>query len=228
MSKTKKEWNPEFKYETVTGKFKDYRGNERDFTMVAVSIPMDEYDYVRVEKTVPYEKECQLPDKVVENENGEVIDFVPGSLTFFQDKIDVVLSPITKMLTIGVSVRCVRDKDNGYGERIAYGKAVKLHKHVLFTPNSGMINTMMVKALLEQEAEHFKKDPGSYLTGYNADKFRYEKTGKIADAEMTQDEVDVRDGKAILIEPSNSKSFTKSNDYNKVKERLAKEISENG
>ena len=227
MSKTKKECVPEYRYETVTGTFKDYRGNDRDFTMVAVSIPMDEYEYVRVEKTVLYEKECQLPDKVVENENGDVIDFVPGGVTFFQDEKDVVLSPINKMLTIGVAVRCVRDKDNGYGERIAYGKAVKLQNHVLFTPNSGMINTKMVKALLEQEAEHFKKDPGSYLAGYNVDKFKYEKTGKIADAEMTQDEIDVRDGNAILIEPSNSKSFAKSNDYNKVKERLAKEILEN-
>ena len=39
----KKEFKPEYKYETLTGKFTDYRGMVRDFTMVAVSIPM-KYD----------------------------------------------------------------------------------------------------------------------------------------------------------------------------------------
>ena len=47
----------------------------------------------------------------------------------------------------------------------------------------------MVRALLEQEADHFVKDPGSYITGYNADKLRFETTGQIAEAEMTADEI---------------------------------------
>ena len=53
-----------------------------------------------------------------------------------------------------------------------------------------MINTKMVKALLEQEAEHFKKDPGSYLAGYNEAKTRYAKDGKIAEVEMTETEIE--------------------------------------
>ena len=214
MTKTK-EWVPEYKHETLKGTFTDYCGNERDFTMVAVSIPTDEYENIRVEKTVPYEKECQLPDKVVENENGEVIA-VRGGVTFFQDEKDVVLSPITKMLTIGVAVRCLSDKDNGYGERIAYGKAVKLKNHVLYATHPGMINTKMVKALLEQEAEHFKKDPGSYLAGYNKDKFRYEKTGKIAPAEMTNN---------VTIEAG--RKFPNSTTTIPVKQRLIKEMETN-
>ena len=192
MSKTN-EWVPEFKHEMFKGTFTDYRGNERDFTMVAVSIPMDENEYPRVEKTVEFENETYLPDKVIQNENGDVIDFEPGHTTFFKDEMDVLVSPVVKMLSVGVAVRCVRDKDTGIGERIAYGKAVKFRNHVLFASHPGMINTKMVKALLEQEADHFKKDPGSYLAGYNADKFRYEKTGKIADVEMTEQEANAKE-----------------------------------
>lgn len=209
-----KEWTPEYKYETLSGVFTDYRGNERDFTMVAVSIPM-ENEYARVEKTVEFENEMEVPDKEYYNDKGDVIDFEPGYTTFFMDEKDVIIAPVVKMLSVGVAVRCVRDKDTGIGERIAYGKAIKFRNHVLFVSHPGMINTKMVKALLEQEAEHFKKDPGSYLAGYNVDKFKFEKTGKIANVEMTEDEVNT-----FL----NTKKLPRTNNEIPIKKRLVKEL----
>lgn len=39
--KNSKTWEPEYKFESVTGQFVDYAGNTRDYTMVAVSVPAD-------------------------------------------------------------------------------------------------------------------------------------------------------------------------------------------
>ena len=119
------------------------------------------------------------------------------------------ISPVRKMLAIGVAVRCNRDKDLGLGEYIAYGKALRNASsgtgHVMFVSHGGMINTKMVRALLEQEAEHFAKDPGSYIKGYNIDRDRYLKTGHIAMAELTVDEYSKRIGspsvQAVKSEP---------------------------
>jgi hypothetical protein len=205
MSKVNKEWVPEYKHETLKGTFVDYCGNERDFTMVAVSIPLDECDSTRVVRTEMFENEINLPDRVVENEHGEIVDFNPGGVTFYQDEMDVLISPVTKMLSVGVSVRAVSDKDTNISERIAYGKAVKLKNHTLYVSHPGMINTKMVQALLEQEAEHFKKDPGSYIVNYNHDKFRFEKTGIIAEPEK------------------NVKAFPNSSEIS-VKARLKEEV----
>lgn len=91
----------------------------------------------------------------------------------------------TKMLSIAVAVRCPLDPDNGMGERIAYGKATtpRSMNHVMFVTHEGMINTTMVTALLQQEAAHFEKNPGTYITAYDKDMQRYKKTGKVGNAE---------------------------------------------
>lgn len=188
MAKQKNnKWNPEYKYETLSGQFKDYVDNLRDFTMVAVSIPMER-------PTMVMEISNTLDD---ENPDGN---------------IEMVGNDITKMLSIGVSVRSVQDKDLGIGTQIAYGKAVKLLDHVLYVTHPGMINTKMVQALLEQEAEYFKKEPGMYIKGYNSDKYRYETTGKVANAELSSN-------KKITV----NNSVETSNNFSTIKERLLKE-----
>lgn len=72
-----------------------------------------------------------------------------------------------KVLYLGVSVRHPSDKyDQEIGKKIAVGKALKLKGKQLFVSHAGLINTKMVEALLEQEAEYFKRDPSSYIAGY--------------------------------------------------------------
>ena len=159
MAKAKKsnKFEPEFKYESLTGTFTDYRGNEREFTMVAVSIPV----------------------------TGLVT-------TSSEDLDDMFIDDIEKKLSVGVSVKCVRDKYNeDLGVKIAYGKAVKLQDHCWFVGHPGMINTAVAKVILEQQAMFFKKNPGLYLKGYNSDKEKYEQSGnvRIAPAEMTAEEM---------------------------------------
>ena len=190
MKEEKKKFEMPLKHETITGTFTDYRGMERDFTMVAVTIPVKEKDidivvYSREHITDPtYNVSYTIDSEYMcpEDESSE------GYETFvFTD-----LTKVRKILSIGVAVRCNRDKDLGLGEYIAYGKAFRnafeTYGHVLFVTHSGMINTKMVQALLEQESEHFKKDPGSYIKGYNKDRDRYLSTGRVAIAEMSDQE----------------------------------------
>jgi len=191
MKEEKKKFEMPLKHETITGTFTDYRGMERDFTMVAVTIPVKEKDidivvYSREHITDPTYNVTYSIDseykKYPEDESNE------GYESFvFTD-----LTKVRKILSIGVAVRCNRDKDLKLGEYIAYGKAFRnafeTYGHVLFVTHSGMINTKMVQALLEQESEHFKKDPGSYIKGYNKDRDRYLSTGRVAIAEMTEQE----------------------------------------
>ena len=78
-----------------------------------------------------------------------------------------------KVLSIGVSVCRPNDEFNEtLGKTIAKGKATKYRNHALYAVDAGLINETMVKALLQQEAEYFKVNPGRYLAGYDAEKYR--------------------------------------------------------
>ena len=161
QKKSKNVWEPEYRYQEIKGQFVDYRGETRDYTMVAVSIPYK-----------------------------ETAQFGPFGL--------YGCMPVEKVLTIGVAVRCNRDADNGMGARIAYGKAVKNMDHTILASHSGLINTTMVGALLQQEAAFFEKDPGMYLKGYDNDRRRYEATGRIAPAELTESEAKESNNKSVV------------------------------
>jgi hypothetical protein len=180
MREEKKKMEMPLKHETVKGTFIDYRGMERDFTMVAVTIPIKSWN----SKVV-----VSLMEEMYQSKN----ETISNSEEIETGYMYTDFAEVRKMLSIGVAVRCNRDKDLGLGEYIAYGKAIRSasepYGHVIFVTHTGMINTKMVQALLEQESEHFKKDPGAYIKGYNSDRDRYNKTGKIAIAEMTEDEI---------------------------------------
>lgn len=85
-----------------------------------------------------------------------------------------------KVLSIGVSVCRPNDTFNEeLGRRIAEGKATKYRDHALYTTDAGLINDKVVKALLEQEAEYFKANPGRYLAGYDNDARKFAETSRI-------------------------------------------------
>jgi hypothetical protein len=87
---------------------------------------------------------------------------------------------ILKSVSLGVSVQSPGDKEVNtvLGKTIAEGKARKPKSSVgtLFTTESGMINRAVVEALLGQEMEFFKQNPGKYIAGYNKDRELYMKT----------------------------------------------------
>lgn len=79
-----------------------------------------------------------------------------------------------KVLSIGVSV-CRPDDE--FNETL--GKAMKYRNHALYAVDAGLINETMVKALLQQEAEYFKANPGRYLAGYDKDAEKYHRSERI-------------------------------------------------
>lgn len=244
MKEIKKKNEMPLKHETFKGTFTDYRGMSRDFTMVAVSIPVkdDELVVQRIDQVVNIEPENECRQVFTYDMDYSKVDSVPivtQASTYEVEDVFRKISSVRKMLAIGVAVRCNRDKDLGLGEYIAYGKALRNAKsgtgHVMFVSHSGMINTKMVRALLEQEAEHFIKDPGSYIKGYNIDRDRYFKTGHIAMAELTNEEFNTRTNKNIHmgksdvepIIPQNPVSFDKSNILNETAFNTSREIIDN-
>lgn len=86
---------------------------------------------------------------------------------------------IEKVLKIGLAI-C--NPDDTYNEKVgactAIGRAKK-SAPVLYSTISGLINTKMVRALLEQEAEYIKNNPEQYIVGYREAKERWEKRKQI-------------------------------------------------
>lgn len=121
-------------------KFIDNKGIEREFIIAAVSLDVNKDD----------------------------LD--PIAVTFFGDSS--FFTSVAKVLCLGIAVKRPEDEfDEKLGMRIAEGKALKVltnpSKGKLITvSDSGLINTKMVQALLEQEALYFKRDPRSYIAGY--------------------------------------------------------------
>lgn len=85
-----------------------------------------------------------------------------------------------KVLSIGIAVcRPGDDFCEDLGKKIAEGKAIKYRKHALYATDAGLINETMVKALLQQEADYFKVNPGRYLAGYDKDAEKYRTSSRI-------------------------------------------------
>lgn len=80
---------------------------------------------------------------------------------------------LDKGLHIGISICNPEDKfDEKIGALKAIGRAKKSIA-ALYATNPGYINSKMVKALLEQEAEYLKQNPELYIAGYAESKERY-------------------------------------------------------
>ena len=133
--------NKNIKTEFKIDKFKDYTGTEREFILAAVSVPI-------------------------------VGDFRMFGPDIEDPEYDEIRLPFEKYLLIGISVRNADDTyDEEIGKKIAVGKAMKMKGKQIMFSYAGLVNTKVVKALLEQEAEYFKRDPQSYIAGYrNAEK----------------------------------------------------------
>ena len=98
----------------------------------------------------------------------------------------VVVNNYEKILSVGISVCRPSDEfDENLGVTIAEGKAIKNQDHAMYISDGGLVNNKLVDALLEQEAEFFKKDPGYYLAGYNNDAKKYQENKSLKEYEKT-------------------------------------------
>lgn len=128
-------------------KFTDFNGVEREFIIAAVSIDVA--------------KDCK--DTYIEE-----------AFVALGNDCDVCDIEAPKLLLLGVAVRNANDIYNEeLGMKIALGKALKMLDEptkktgkVIAVTDKGLINSAVVDAILDQEAAYFKRNPGSYITGY--------------------------------------------------------------
>lgn len=111
------------------------------------------------------------------DENGYTRHFVIAAISIVFDKSnepDVVLDSdakqcqnVIKGLKLGFSIcNPVDEFDINLGIKIAIGRARKNSEYAVLVSEPGFINTKLVQAFLEQEAEYFKHNPESRIAGY--------------------------------------------------------------
>lgn len=126
---------------------------------------------------------------------------------------------VEKGLRIGISVCHPDDK---FDEKVGTLKAVARARNseiALYATNKGYINSPIVKAFLEQEAEFFKKNPERYIKGYSESKERYLKKKSMEEMKANFSEVE-----RIVLEnmDKNPKYLDNVNAYLKWKDNQEK------
>lgn len=111
------------------------------------------------------------------DENGYTRHFVIAAISVMfdeDDEPDVVLNSnteyyqnVVKGLKLGFSIcNPIDEFDEDLGIKIAIGRARKNSEYAILVSEPGFINTKLVQAFLEQEAEYFKHNPESRIAGY--------------------------------------------------------------
>jgi hypothetical protein len=92
-------------------------------------------------------------------------------VTFKQSaNIDIVM----RTLSLGVAICNPDDQfSEESGKHIALNNAKSEKSITLYVNHSGVINTRSVAAILAQEMEYIKQNPGKYIKGYNEAKKKY-------------------------------------------------------
>ncbi len=130
------------------GMFTDYKGNQRQYIVAAVS-----------ERTQNADGICST---VIEDGN------TPD---------EIICADAVKRLTLGFAICSPEDKwDEELGKTIALGKAVKRPARIMWVSHAGMINTDVVNALIDQEMKFFENNPGCVIAGYDEAKRKYEQS----------------------------------------------------
>ncbi len=144
--------------EVINDSFVDYAGKTHHFTIAAVSSLLPRNG-----------KELELGS----HENNAVIHEVA---IYVEDYgTEDYLCDVTKALRLGISMCNPTDE---FDEKVGALKAIaraRENEPALLSVDPGTINTRVVRALLEQEAEYLKHNPENFIEGYADMKARYEK-----------------------------------------------------
>lgn len=144
--------------EFITDSFTDYAGKVHQFVIAALS--------------------QNLPVCSGQLENNPVVsDCVPVTHEvgiYVEDYgTEDYMGTVSKVIRLGISICNPTDT---FDEKVGVLKAAaRAHdaKPALYASNPGVINTKVVKALLEQEAEYLKNNPENFIAGYVDMRDRY-------------------------------------------------------
>ena len=159
--------------ETITSEFVDYKGEKHYFIIAAISQNFPKF--LNIDKNSNNVKIGNDRTPVF----YEVNEYIEGyGMTEYSISI-------TKSLRIGISICNPVDKFN---ESIGKAKAIaraRMSDPVLFVKNAGLINSKVVRALLEQESEYLKNNPELLIKGYKESKLRYERNHQMVNLEKS-------------------------------------------
>lgn len=146
--------------EVINDLFVDYAGKTHHFTIAAVSSLLPRNG-----------KELEMHDDYADKEVAhEVAIYVEDYGT------DDYLCNVTKALRLGISMCNPTDEFDGKVGALKAIARARENEPSLLSVDPGTINTRVVRALLEQEAEYLKHNPENFIDGFYADmKARYEK-----------------------------------------------------
>lgn len=136
--------------EVIKDSFVDYAGKIHHFIIAAVSKEFD-------------------PCIVINTKDIDNAQNIQEFIDIFKDPISVVC----KGVSIGISICNPEDEFN---EKTGICKAVGRANQAdiaLYATIDGYINTTLIKAFLQQEAEYLKKYPEKFIIGYEEAKARY-------------------------------------------------------
>ena len=144
--------------EVINDSFVDYAGKTHYFTIAAVS------------SLLPCNSKELGMDSLEDNTvTHEVAIYIEDYGT------DDYLCTVTKALRLGISMCNPTDK---FDEKVGALKAIaraRENEPSLLSVDPGTINTRVVRALLEQEAEYLKHNPENFIEGYADMRSHYEK-----------------------------------------------------
>lgn len=159
--------------ETITSEFVDYKGEKHYFIIAAISQNFPKF--LNIDKNSSNVKIGNDRTPVF----YEVNEYIEGyGMTEYSISI-------TKSLRIGISICNPVDKFN---ESIGKAKAIaraRMSDPVLFVKNAGLINSKVVRALLEQESEYLKNNPELLIKRYKESKLRYERNHQMVNLEKS-------------------------------------------
>lgn len=146
--------------EVINDSFVDYAGKTHYFTIAAVSslLPRNGKELWKNENN--YEESTVTHEVAIYVEDYGTDDY---------------LCNVTKAVHLGISMCNPTDE---FDEKVGALKAIARAREngpALLSVDPGTINTKVVRALLEQEAEYLKHNPENFIEGYADMKVRYEK-----------------------------------------------------
>lgn len=153
---------------------------------------------------------------------GDFVDFKGQTRQFIMAAVSMeiedgyVEEKIVKKVVIGLSICNPDDEwDEELGKKIARGKAINRKTRIssLYATDKGSINSTLVRAYLQQEAEFLAHNPGKYIKRYNLDKDHYEYEQKIEKARSGLSEAEK---KVISGLVASGKGSSHINDFIKV------------
>lgn len=159
--------------ETITSEFIDYKREKHYFIIAAISQNFPKF--LNIDKNSSNVKIGNDRTPVFYEVNEYIEDYGMTEYSI----------PITKSLRIGISICNPVDKFN---ESIGKAKAIaraRMSDPILFVKNAGLINSKVVRALLEQESEYLKNNPELLIKGYKESKLRYERNHQMVNLEKS-------------------------------------------